>query len=120
MDTAIRDYPSRADSPAARRLGTFSYLPAMDAGAIRRQVTYMIGRGWTLAVEHVEPARAGTDYWYLWKLPLFGERNVDAIVGELLACRNAHPGDHVRIAGLDAVRQTKGSAFVVYRGGDSA
>ncbi len=116
MEQTIRDYPSRMGDPASKKFGTFSYLPEMDAASIRKQVDYMIAQGWNCAVEHVEPPRAGDDYWYMWKLPMFGERDVDAIMSELTACRNANPGDHIRIIGYDNKRQTQGQSMVVYRG----
>ena len=54
--TEIQDYPSRMGDPASRRFETFSYLPPMDAGQIRKQVAYMVERGWNCAIEHVEPS----------------------------------------------------------------
>ncbi|MFZ5607976.1 MAG: ribulose bisphosphate carboxylase small subunit [Pseudomonadota bacterium] len=116
MTLEIRDYPSRAGVAASKKLGTFSYLPALDAAAIRGQVAYMLSKGWSCAIEHVEPARAAIDYWYMWKLPLFGEREVDAVMSALNACRNANPGHHIRLVGYDSRRQTQGLAMVVYRG----
>ena len=59
MDTAIQNYESRVGDPASKKLGTLSYLPDMDAAAIRRQVAYMVEQGWNCAIEHVEPARTG-------------------------------------------------------------
>jgi ribulose-bisphosphate carboxylase small chain len=112
----IRDYPSRLDDPASRRFETFSYLPAMSEEQLRQQVAHVLARGWTPAVEHVEPARAGDPYWYMWKLPLFGEREVDRVMAELAACRAANPGHHVRLVGYDSRRQTQGLAMVVHRG----
>jgi ribulose-bisphosphate carboxylase small chain len=54
----------------------------------------------------------------MWKLPMFGERNVDAILAEAEACHNANPDDFVRLIGYDNLRQTQGTAMVVYRGRD--
>ena len=116
MTTEIRDYTSRMGDPASLKYGTFSYLPEMTATEIRRQVAYMIGKGWNCAIEHVEPARAADDYWYMWKLPLFGENDVDTVMNELLACRSANPDHHIRIIGYDNKRQTQGLSMVVYRG----
>ena len=114
--TEIQDYPSRVGDPASQRFETFSYLPPMDAGQIRKQVAYMVERGWNCAIEHVEPARAAETYWYMWKLPMFGERDVDTLMNELNACHNANPGHHVRLVGYDNKRQTQGLAMAVYRG----
>lgn len=116
MASEIRDYPSRLDDSGSKRCGTFSYLPEMDAAALRRQVGYIVERGWNAAIEHVEPERAASGYWYMWKLPMFGERDVDTIMAELTGCRNANPGHHVRIVGYDNKRQTQGLAMLASRG----
>ena len=112
----IQTYPSRMGDPRSRRFETFSYLPPMDAGRIRKQIQYIVDQGWNCAVEHVEPERAGEDYWYMWKLPLFGERDVGVVMNELTACHNANPGHHVRLIGYDNRRQTQGLSMVVFRG----
>ena len=112
----IRNYQSRRGEARSKRLGTFSYLPEMVGAEIRKQVQYMVDKGWNCAVEHVEAQRASANYWYMWKLPLFGERNVDTIMNELTACRNSHPTDHIRVIGYDNKRQTQGLAMVVHRG----
>lgn len=116
MNMAIRAYGSRKGDPKSRKFGTFSYLPEMDASEIRKQVEYAVARGWNCAVEHVEPERAGERYWYMWKLPLFGESDVDAIMRELAECRNVNPDDHLRIVAYDNKRQTQGLCMVVHRG----
>ena len=116
MTKAIQNYRSRMGDVKSKRFGTFSYLPALDATSIRRQVNYLLGKGWQCAVEHVEPERAMTDYWYMWKLPLFGERDIDAIMSELTSCRNANRGHHIRLVAYDSKRQTQGQSMVVHRG----
>lgn len=111
----LRDYPSRVGDPASRRTGTFSYLPEMDETALRRQVAHLVDEGLTPAIEHVEPDRATATYWYLWKLPMFGVTDPDAIVEELQECRDANPGHHVRLIGYDNRRQTQGVSLIAYR-----
>ena len=117
MENGIRDFPSRMGDPASKRLGTFSYLPAFDAGAVDRQTAFLVRRGLTAMIEHVEPDRATARYWYMWKLPLFGEGDPEAIHAEVEACARANPGHHVRLLGFDPARQTSLVAFVVERGG---
>ena len=95
---------------------TFSYLPKLSADAIRGQIQYVISMGWNPAVEHVEPERSYNHYWFMWKLPMFGEESVDAVLAELEACHREHPGHHVRLIGYDNYSQSQGTAFVVYRG----
>jgi len=111
----VKEFPARRQSLEGRKYETFSYLPMMDAERTRMQVEYLVGQGWNPAIEHSEPAQADSDFWYLWKLPLFGERNVDAIVSELEQCHKSFPGHHVRLIGYDNMRQTQGTAMVVYR-----
>ena len=114
--TDIANYASRLGDPASRRFETFSYLPAMDAARLRQQVEYLLSRGWSAAIEHTEPAHMKGSYWYMWKLPLFGETDVDRVLAQAEACRAANPGHHVRLVGYDKHQQTQGTAMVVFRG----
>jgi len=95
---------------------TFSYLPPMSPDQIRRQIEYIVAQGWNPAVEHVEPSRSFNYFWYMWKLPMFGEQSVDVILAELEACRREYPGHHVRLIGYDNYTQSQGTSFVVFRG----
>jgi len=113
--TAMQDYPSRLSDPNSRRLGTFSYLPPMEPERLRRQIDYIVASGWTAAIEHTEPAHAFSHYWYMWKLPMFGETDVGRIQAEIEACLKANPGHHVRLIGYDNIRQTQGANMVVHR-----
>ena len=56
------------------------------------------------------------NYWYMWKLPMFGEKDIDAILREAQACHKAYPHHHVRLIAYDDLRQTLGACMVVYRG----
>ncbi|MGA2473398.1 MAG: ribulose bisphosphate carboxylase small subunit [Acidimicrobiales bacterium] len=116
METNIRDYPSRLGDAASKRLGTFSYLPRFDTPAVETQIEYLVGKDLTPMIEHVEPIRATSRYWYMWKLPLFGERDPQVIWSEVEACIQANPTHHVRLIGFDPRRQTQVVAFVVSRG----
>jgi ribulose-bisphosphate carboxylase small chain len=108
--------PSRVDDPGSRRYGTFSYLPPLSQEQVTRQVEYMLARDWSCWIEHVEPSRSATTYWYLWKLPMFGEFDAAVVMDEVDACRRAYPDDCVRLVGYDQRRQTQGLSFVVHRG----
>jgi ribulose-bisphosphate carboxylase small chain len=55
-------------------------------------------------------------YWSYWKLPFFGEKDLNVVVSELEACHRAYPDHHVRIVGYDAYTQGQGSCFVVFEG----
>lgn len=116
MTNDSREASGRASDPGAVRLGTFSYLPPFEPDDLARQIDYLVGRDLEPAIEHVEPERARARYWYLWKLPLFGERSREAVEAELDACRAQYPDHHVRLIGYDTKRQTAAVSFVVHRG----
>ena len=106
-----------AYKPTERHSETFSYLPPMTPERMRKQVAYLIGQGWNPAIEYTEPEKSFSSFWYLWKLPFFGETSVERILAELEACHRANPGMHVRLLGYDNYAQSQGTAFVVYRAG---
>jgi ribulose-bisphosphate carboxylase small chain len=112
----IQDYESSLKDPASRKFETFSYLPAMDTNQIRRQVEYIVAQGWNPGIEHTEPENAMDNYWYMWKLPMFGEVDVETIIAECDACHQAHPQNHVRLLGFDNYAQSAGASMVIYRG----
>jgi ribulose-bisphosphate carboxylase small chain len=104
--------------PTTQRRGeTFSYLPPMTPERLRKQIAYLISQGWHPAIEHTEPERSFSNFWYLWKLPMFGERSVERVIEELDACHDANPGHHVRLLGYDNYSQSQGIAFIVFRAG---
>jgi ribulose-bisphosphate carboxylase small chain len=112
----VQDYNSRLSDPASRKFETLSYLPALDDAKIRAQVEYIVSKGWNPAIEHSEPENATSSYWYMWKLPMFGETDVDTVLKEADACHAANPGNHVRLVGYDNYAQSQGTALVIYRG----
>ena len=112
----MQDYKSSLGNTDSRKFETFSYLPTMDDAQIRKQIEYIVSKGWNPGIEHTEPQNAGSNYWYMWKLPLFGETDVDAILAECEACHKAHPENHVRLLGFDNYAQSAGAAMVIYHG----
>jgi len=111
----VQDYQSRLGDVASKRFETFSYLPQMSDDVIRKQVQFIVDRGWNPAIEHCEPNNAMKHYWYMWKLPMFGETDVDRILSEADACRKANPGHLVKLIGYDNARQTQGAAMLIFR-----
>ncbi len=112
----VQDYKSSLADTASRKFETFSYLPEMTPEQIRKQVEYIVAKGYNPAVEHTEPSNARSNYWYMWKLPMFGETDVDHILAEAEACHKAHPANHVRLIGYDNYAQSQGANMVIYRG----
>ncbi len=114
--SAMQDYQSSLSNPNSRKFETFSYLPEFDAEQTRAQIEYIVSKGWNPGIEHTEPGNATGSYWYMWKLPMFGETDVDAILAELQECHEAHPKNHVRLMGFDNFAQSAGACMVIYRG----
>jgi ribulose-bisphosphate carboxylase small chain len=112
----VQDYPSRLSDPKSRKAETFSYLPKMTEDQIRAQIQYIIDQGWNPAIEHTEPENAMMYYWYMWKLPMFGETSVDAVMKEIWECIEANPRNHVRLLGYDNIKQSQGANMLVKRG----
>lgn len=112
----VIDYKSRVSDPASRKFETFSYLPAMSAEQIKKQVEFLVKKGWNPAIEHTEPAYIQDSYWYMWKLPMFGETDVARVLAEAEACHKANPDNHVRLVGYNNFNQSQGAAMVIFRG----
>ncbi len=113
----MQDYNSSLSDPAqSRKFETFSYLPSLSDDSTRAQIQYIVDKGWNPGIEHTEPQNATGHYWYMWKLPMFGETNVDTILSEIEACRQAHPENHIRLLGFDNFAQSAGAAMVIHRG----
>ena len=117
MSASIPNYPSRLDDPDSLRFETFSYLPPMNETQIRAQIDYCLSRDWDCGVEYCELERATDDYWYMWKLPLFGIRDGAEVMAALEACKEAWPRCLVRLVAFDRKRQSRGMQFVVHKGG---
>jgi ribulose-bisphosphate carboxylase small chain len=100
----------------AATLETFGFLPKMSAAEIQAQIAYILGNGWTPAIEHEDPRNSFDHYWTMWKLPFFGERDISNVLAELEACQRAFPNHHVRLTGYDNYSQSQGSCFVVFEG----
>lgn len=112
---------------------TFSFLPALTDEDISKQVTYIVGNGWTPCLEFAEPENAYTAsqnsvrmgnvasgyqdnrYWTMWKLPMFGCTDGSQVLAEMKQCTKAFPGAYIRLVAFDAVRQVQMCGFLVHR-----
>ena len=104
------------DFQTAQTLETFGFLPKLTQQEVYDQIEYLIANGWTPAIEHEHPSRSANHYWTMWKLPFFGEQDLNAVVAEIDACHRAYPDHHVRLIGYDNYAQTQGVCFVVHEG----
>ena len=108
--------PEVGDFQTAQTLETFGFLPKFTPDEVVAQVEYLIRQGWTPAIEHEHPSKCANHYWTMWKLPMFGERDLNTIMSEIEACRRAYPDHHIRLLGYDSYTQSQGLCFVVHEG----
>lgn len=102
-------------STNARRLETFSYLPALTDGQVAAQIGSILKRELIPAIEHSTDPEPRNIYWSLWKLPLFDARTPEAVLAEVEACARDHPDAYVRVSGYDPKRGGVVMSFVVRR-----
>jgi len=107
---------TQGDYQTANTLETFGFLPKLTQDEIYDQIAYLIAQGLTPAIEHEHPSGANQHYWTMWKLPMFGAKDMNAVIEELEACHRSYPDHHVRLIGYDNYSQSQGVCFVVYEG----
>ncbi len=97
--------------------GTFSYLPDFSDEEIAAQVRYAMGHGWALALEFTDDPHPRNVYWELWGLPIFDDDDPAVVLAEVNRCREAFPGQYIRLSAYDASlgRQTIALSFIVNR-----
>ncbi|MEJ2212633.1 MAG: ribulose bisphosphate carboxylase small subunit [Gammaproteobacteria bacterium] len=107
---------TQGDYQTANTLETFGFLPKLTQDEVYDQIAYLIAQGLTPAIEHEHPSGANQHYWTMWKLPMFGAKDMNAVIEELEACHRSYPDHHVRLIGYDNYSQSQGVCFVVYEG----
>jgi ribulose-bisphosphate carboxylase small chain len=101
--------------------GTFSFLPDLTDQQIGAQVRYALEHGWAISVEYTDDPHPRNSFWDMWGLPMFDLpiEDVDLVMREVRACREAHPQQYVKVIAYDASygRQTTALSFIVNRPG---
>jgi len=99
--------------------GTFSFLPDLTDEQIAAQIRYALDHGWAMSVEHTDNPHPRSPYWDMWGTPLFDlpVEQVDVVLREVRACREAHPEAYVKLIAYDSSkgRQTTALSFIVQR-----
>jgi ribulose-bisphosphate carboxylase small chain len=99
--------------------GTFSYLPDFTDEQIAAQIRYSLEHGWAMSVEHTDDPHPRNSYWEMWGLPQFdlSSDEVEMVMREVRACREANPDRYVKLIAFDASRgrQTTALSFIVGR-----
>ena len=73
------------DYKTVATLETFSFLPAFTTEQLHQQIAYIIKSGWSPSIEHVHPSKSMNIYWDQWKIPFFGEKDLNVVLSELEA-----------------------------------
>jgi ribulose-bisphosphate carboxylase small chain len=99
--------------------GTFSFLPDFTDEQITAQIRYALDHGWSMSVEYTDDPHPRNSYWDMWGQPLFDliPDDSDVVLGEVRACREAHPDHYVKLIAYDSSRgrQTTALSFIVNR-----
>jgi len=97
--------------------GTFSFLPPLTDAEIRAQIEYALEQGWAIGIEYTDDPHPRNYYWEMWGNPMFDLRDPGGILGELNACRTAHPQTYVRVNAFDSTPgfETTRLSFIVNR-----
>ena len=101
--------------PKERRYETLSYLPPLSDAQIAKQIQYIIDQGYIPAIEFNETSEPTEYFWTMWKLPLFGARDVREVLDEAQACRSEYSNCFVRVVGFDNVKQCQVLSFIIHK-----
>ena len=88
----------------------------MNNDGLIKQIQYILNQGWYPMIEYTEPEHASDHYWYMWKLPMFGETDAEKILAEATACHKIHTAHHIRLVAYDHYKQTQTVMIVIFRG----
>jgi ribulose-bisphosphate carboxylase small chain len=99
--------------------GTFSFLPDFTDDQIAAQIRYALDHGWSMSVEFTDDPHPRNAYWDMWGPPQFDLTidEVDVVLREVRACREAHPQRYIKLLAYDSTRgrQTTALSFIVNR-----
>ena len=97
--------------------GAFSFLPDLTDQQIAAQIEHALAQGWAVSLEFTDDPHPRNTYWDMWGIPMFDLRDAAGVMGELKACRDAHPDSYIRLSAFDSTRgwETVRLAFLVHR-----
>lgn len=84
--------------------GTFSFLADLSDDQITAQVNYCIDNGWAVSIEFTDDPHPRNTYWDMWELPMFDLASPTPFIQALQACRDANPGDYIRVSAFDSTK----------------
>lgn len=84
--------------------GQFAFLPDLTDVEIGKQIEYALSNGWAVAVEHTKDPHPRNTYWSMWGIPMFDLKDPAGVMMEVTACRDANPGEYVRVLAFDSTK----------------
>jgi carbon dioxide concentrating mechanism protein CcmM len=107
-------------SSTSRSSGAASGAPAVNGlgSDIATQVRQLLAQGYQIGMEHADKRRFRASAWNSCK-PISSTREADVIAG-LEACMAEHPGDYVRLIGIDTKAKRRVAEIIVQRPGGKA
>ena len=117
--------PTVAAAPVATPAPTYNATPkraTKSASRLRRETLASRGKSGDRSSDRqrtkdmaMRNSNAATHYWTMWKLPFFGETDLNVVMSELETCRREYPDHHIRLTGYDNYTQSQGVNFVVFK-----
>lgn len=97
--------------------GTFSFLPDLDDGQIRAQVSYCLAEGWAMSIETTDDPHPRNTYWEMFGEPMFDLRDPAAVMADLARARATFPAHYIRLNAFDSTRGVESVrlSFIVNR-----
>jgi ribulose-bisphosphate carboxylase small chain len=97
--------------------GQFSFLPELTDEEITQQIQYGLDKGYAWSVEYTDDPHPRNTYWEMFGMPMFDLRDAAGVLAEVKGCRQAFPGQYIRLMAFDSTRGIESIAmsFIVNR-----
>jgi carbon dioxide concentrating mechanism protein CcmM len=117
---AASNYSASSHSTSGHSSGAASGSPATSGlgSDIATQVRQLLAQGYQIGMEHADKRRFRASAWNSCK-PISSNREAEVIAG-LEACMAEHPGDYVRLIGIDTKAKRRVAEIIVQRPGSKA
>jgi ribulose-bisphosphate carboxylase small chain len=83
---------------------TFSFLPDFTDEQVAAQVRYCIANNWAVSVEYTDDPHPRNAYWEMWGLPMFDQKDANAVMLEVARCREDFPNHYIKVIGYDSTK----------------
>nr|ARO90893.1 ribulose bisphosphate carboxylase small subunit [Corynoplastis japonica] len=97
--------------------GAFSFLPDLTDDQIKRQISYIMTKNWSVNIEFTDDPHPRNAYWELWGLPLFDIKDPSVVMYEISSCRKANTNCYLKINAFDNSRGVESCvmSFIITR-----